>query len=305
MAAVEAPKDEGQNAANGVVVNYFLQTTPKDELKLQFLTMANDTIITYSSKKDVKGEELKTSKDFYEDTKQQRSGVLSTSEGLNRFVWNMRYADATEIQGERSPMWAGNLTGTKVTPGNYKVRLILGKNIVKEEIAEIKKDPRNPATDAELKEQFDLLMKIHKKLDENHKSINQMREIKKAVSEYMKSVKDTALIAKFQKLTKPMLKNLEELEQSLVQNKARATQDLLAYPIRLNDKIAGVANVVSSADAKPTKGSYEALDDLSKKMEKTTDKLKKVIDEDVPAFNKMVLENQLPAINVVKKKEIN
>jgi formiminotetrahydrofolate cyclodeaminase len=63
--------------------------------------------------------------------------------------------------------------------------------------------------------------------------------------------------------------------------------------------------VVSSADAKPTKGSYEALDDLSKKMEKTTDKLKKVIDEDVPAFNKMVLENQLPAINVVKKKDIN
>ena len=40
-------------------------------------------------------------------------------------------------------------------------------------------------------------------------------------------------------------------------------------------------------------------------MEKTTDKLKKVIDEDVPAFNKMVLENQIPAINVGKKKDIN
>jgi formiminotetrahydrofolate cyclodeaminase len=73
----------------------------------------------------------------------------------------------------------------------------------------------------------------------------------------------------------------------------------------LNDKIAGVASVVSSSDSKPTKGSYEALDDLSKKMEQTTTKLKKVIDEDVPAFNKMVLENQIPAINIGKKKEIN
>lgn len=305
-----APKDEGQNAPNGVLVNYYLKSAatggvPQDELQLQFLTMTNDTIVTYSSKKNVKGEEQKASKDFYEDSKNQKSGMLSADAGFNRFVWNMRYADATEIQGERSPMWAGGLTGPKVVPGNYKVRLILGKKVVKEEVAEIKKDPRNPATDAELKEQFDLLIKIHNKLDENHKSINQMREIKKAVSEYMKSVKDTVLISKFQKLTKPMLKNLEELEQSLVQNKARATQDLLAYPIRLNDKIAGVASVVSSADAKPTKGSYEALDDLSKKMEKTTDKLKKVIDEDVPAFNKMVLENQLPAINVVKKKDIN
>jgi photosystem II stability/assembly factor-like uncharacterized protein len=299
------PKDEGQNAPNGVLVNYYLKSAPKDEVKLQFLTMTNDTIITYSSKKDVKGEEQKASKDFYEDTKQNKSGLISANAGLNHFVWNMRYADATEISGERSPMWAGSMIGPKVIPGNYKVRLVVGKNIVKEEIAEIKKDPRNPVTDAELKEQFDLLLKIHRKLDENHKAINQMREIKKAVSDYMKSVKDTVLIGKFQKLTKPMLKNLEDLEQSLVQNKARATQDLLAYPIRLNDKIAGVASVVSSADAKPTKGSYEAFDDLSKKMEKTTDKLKKVIDEDVPAFNKMVLENQLPAISVGKKKDIN
>ena len=49
----------------------------------------------------------------------------------------MRYADATEISGERSPMWAGSMIGPKVIPGNYKVRLVVGKNIIKEEIAEI------------------------------------------------------------------------------------------------------------------------------------------------------------------------
>ncbi len=300
-----APSDEGQNAPNGIIVNYYLKEAPKDEVKLQFLTMNNDTIVMYSNQKDVKGEALKVSKDFYEDTKMQRSGTVAANIGLNRFIWNMRYADATEIEGEKSPMWAGNLTGPKVIPGNYKVRLIVGKKVIQEEIAEIKKDPRNDATNADLKAQFDLLLKIHNKLDENHKAINQMREIKKAVSEYMKSVKDTVLIAKFQKLTKPMLKNLEDLEQTLVQNKARATQDLLAYPIRLNDKIAGVAGVVSSSDAKPTKGAGEAFDDLSKKMEISTIKLKKIIDEDVPAFNKLVSENQLPAINVGKKKDIN
>jgi photosystem II stability/assembly factor-like uncharacterized protein len=300
-----APKDEGQNAPNGVIVNYYLKSAPSDEVKLQFLTMNNDTIVTYSNQKDVKGEALKTSKDFYEDKDLQRSGTVSANVGLNRFVWNMRYADATEIEGERSPMWAGNLTGPKIVPGNYKVRLIVGKKVVQEEIAQILKDPRNEASDADLKAQFDLLLKIHNKLDENHKAINQMREIKKAVSEYMKSVKDTVLIAKFQKLTKPMLKNLEDLEQTLVQNKARATQDLLAYPIRLNDKIAGVANVVSSSDAKPTKGSGEAFEDLSKKMDVSVTKLKKIIDEDVPAFNKLVSENQIPAINVGKKKDIN
>lgn len=296
------PLDEGKNAANGVLVNYYLKETPKEELKLQFLTMTNDTIITFSSKKDLKGEPFKVSKDFYENPDAPKPNSVSTTAGLNRFVWNMRYADATEIQGEKAPMWAGNTTGPKVVPGQYKVRMILGDKLVKEEIAEIKKDPRVDATDADFKAQFDLLMKIHKKLDESHRNINDIREIRKAVTEYMKAVKDTVIISNFQKITKPMLKNLDDLEQSLLQNKAKAVQDLLAYPIRLNDKIAGIAGVVSSADTKPTKASHDVFNDISGKIDKTSEKLKKIVDEDVPAFNNMVKQNQLPAINLKQKK---
>ena len=296
------PLDEGKNAANGVLVNYYLKETPKEELKLQFLTMTNDTIITFSSKKDLKGEPFKVSKDFYENPDAPKPNSVSTTAGLNRFVWNMRYADATEIQGEKAPMWAGNTTGPKVVPGQYKVRMILGDKLVKEEIAEIKKDPRVDATDADFKAQFDLLMKIHKKLDESHRNINDIREIRKAVTEYMKAVKDTVIISNFQKITKPMLKNLDDLEQNLLQNKAKAMQDLLAYPIRLNDKMAGIAGVVSSADTKPTKASHDVFNDISSKIDKTSEKLKKIVDEDVPAFNNLVKQNQLPAINLKQKK---
>ncbi|HLO44450.1 MAG TPA: hypothetical protein VK175_08965 [Leadbetterella sp.] len=296
------PLDEGKNAANGVLVNYYLKETPKEELKLQFLTMTNDTIITFSSKKDLKGEPFKVSKDFYENPDAPKPNSVSTTAGLNRFVWNMRYVDATEIQGEKAPMWAGNTTGPKVVPGQYKVRMILGDKLVKEEIAEIKKDPRVDATDADFKAQFDLLMKIHKKLDESHRNINDIREIRKAVTEYMKAVKDTVIISNFQKITKPMLKNLDDLEQNLLQNKAKAMQDLLAYPIRLNDKMAGIAGVVSSADTKPTKASHEVFNDISSKIDKTSEKLKKIVDEDVPAFNNLVKQNQLPAINLKQKK---
>ena len=296
------PLDEGKNAANGVLVNYYLKEPPKEELKLQFLTMTNDTIITFSSKKDLKGEPFKVSKDFYENPDAPKPNSVSTTAGLNRFVWNMRYADATEIQGEKAPMWAGNTTGPKVVPGQYKVRMILGDKLVKEEIAEIKKDPRVDATDADFKAQFDLLMKIHKKLDDSHRNINDIREIRKAVTEYMKAVKDTVIISNFQKITKPMLKNLDDLEQNLLQNKAKAMQDLLAYPIRLNDKMAGIAGVVSSADTKPTKASHDVFNDISSKIDKTSEKLKKIVDEDVPAFNNMVKQNQLPAINLKQKK---
>lgn len=295
-------KDEGKNAQNGVLVNYFLAESPKAELKIQFLTMSNDTIITFSSQKDLKGEAFKVSKDFYENPETVRPNSVVTKAGFNRFVWNMRYADATEIQGEKAPMWAGNTTGPKVVPGLYKVRMILGNELIIEQIAEIKKDPRVGVSDSDLKEQFDLALKVHKKLDESHRNINDIRQIRKAVTDYMNSVKDSVIIANFQKITKPMLKNMEDLEQSLLQNKAKATQDLLAYPIRLNDKMAGVARVVSSADAKPTKSSYEVYDDLGGKIDAASQKLKKIIEEDVPAFNNLVKQNQLPAINLKQKK---
>jgi photosystem II stability/assembly factor-like uncharacterized protein len=294
--------DEGKNAPNGVIVNYYLKEKPKQELKLQFLSMDNDTIITYSSQKDLKGEAIKASKDFYENTEIPKPNSLSANEGLNRFVWNMRYADATEIEGDKAPMWAGNTAGPKVLPGVYKIRMILDNKLLSEETAEIVKDPRVEVSDADLKAQFDLLMKIHKKLDESHRNINDIRSIKKAVGDYMNAVKDTVMISNFQKITKPLLKNLEELEQSLLQNKAKAMQDLLAYPIRLNDKMSGVADVVSSAETKPTKASYEVFDDLTNKINGTSTQLKKIVDVDVPAFNKLVKDNQIPAINLKAKK---
>ena len=99
-----------------------------------------------------------------------------------------------------------------------------------------------------------------------------------------------------------MLKSLDDLEQNLLQNKAKAMQDLLAYPIRLNDKMAGIAGVVSSAETKPTKASNDVFNDISNKIDKTSEKLKKIVDEDVPAFNNMVKQNQLPAINLKQKK---
>lgn len=292
-----APKDEGRNAPNGVLVNYYFAETPKEEVKLQFLSMKNDTIITFSSARDLKGEPFKDPKDFYASTPEGPTRV-ATKAGFNRFVWNMRYADATEIEGERPPMWAGSTQGPKVTPGQYKVRLIVGDKVIKEEVATILKDPRVTASEADLQAQHDLLIRIHKKVDEAHRTINDIRKIRRSVNTYMGGVKEKALKEDFEKLTKPMLTKLDDLEQALVQNKAKAVQDLLAFPIRLNDKIAGIAGVVASADTKPTKSSYVVFDDLSAKMAVVTSQVKKIIDEDVPAFNQKVKQNQLPAIQL-------
>lgn len=297
-----AASDEGENAPNGVIVNYFFKEKPTKEIKLKFFTAADEEIITYSSTKDKKGEPIKTSKDFYEDTKMQRPGILAAKAGMNSFVWDMRYPDAEQIEGP-SFMWSGSVIGPKAIPGNYKVKMYMGDSLVSEQPFEILKDPRLPLTMDDYKAQLGLLLKINKKLTETHSSINQIRRIKKQVTDYMGGVKDAETTKKFETLTKPMLKQLDELEGTLMQPKARAPQDLLAHPIQLNDKLAGVGAVIGSADTRPTKQSYDAYNDLSQKIDTQVGKLKTIIEKDVPAFNDMVSQQQIPAINLNQKKK--
>jgi len=82
--------------------------------------------------------------------------------------------------------------------------------------------------------------------------------------------------------------------------KATAIQDVLNYPIRLNDKLAGVGAVVGSADTKPTASSYTAFTDISARIDVQLNKMKKIFDEKIPEFNKQVEEMKIPAVNLKK-----
>ncbi len=288
--------DTGENVPLGVQVRYYLVNKPKKELKLQFLTEKGDTIITYSNIKDKKGEAFKVSKDFFEDTKQPKPGAIPANTGMNNFVWNFSYPDAVEVEGT-NVMWAGSIAGAVATPGMYKVRLIEDKKMLAEQDFEIKKDPRLKATDEDYTAQFDLVQKVNKKVSECHKTINQIKKIKTSVGGYLSSIKDTALVSKLKKVSQPMIDSLEVIENALMQTKAKAPQDVLAYPIRLNDKMAGVANyAMSNGFMKPNRQHYAVYEDLAVKIDKVLAKFNDIKDKKVPEFNELVKQQQIQAI---------
>ncbi|MFD2937887.1 WD40/YVTN/BNR-like repeat-containing protein [Spirosoma flavum] len=287
--------EDGENAPNGVITRYFLKSKPTKELKLMYMTSAGDSIITYSNLRDKKGDSLKIAKEFYRDEKLERPGVMSAQPGMNVFVWDMRYPDAAAVEGT-NVMWTGRGTGAKIVPGQYKVRLLLGDSLIAEHPIEIRKDPRLSITAADYQEQFDLMQKINGKLSETHKAINQLRLIRTQINGYTNGVKDPKVAGKFKSAAKPILEELDKIESTLMQPKSKAGQDALAYPIRLNDKMAGVGSAVSSADTKPTKSSHAAYDDLAKQIDTALTKLKEVVNTQVPTFNRMVTEQQVPAI---------
>ena len=131
------PTDEGENAPNGVITRYYLTSKPAKEMRLIYMTTAGDTIISYSSTKDKKGQPLKIAKEFYQDETQTRPGVIPVQPGMNVFVWDMRYPDATAVEGT-NVMWTGRGTGSKVIPGQLQGAAPAGR------LADCRTTHRNP-----------------------------------------------------------------------------------------------------------------------------------------------------------------
>jgi photosystem II stability/assembly factor-like uncharacterized protein len=292
--------NQGTNLANGVLIRYVLDKKSTKEIKLEFLDDQNNSIITYSSLNNVKGEPMKIAKEFHQDKEKEQPGYVTNKAGMNVFVWNLRYPNVTSVEGT-NVMWAGSGEGVKVLPGNYKVRLLEDKESIAEQEFVVKKDPRVTASDADLKEQFDLHQKINKKVDQAHVAINQIRKIRTQMNGYMGNVKDSTTVREMKKITKPIVADLDNIESKLMQPKAKAPQDVLAFPVQLNDKMAGLGSIVSSGETKPTKSSYQVYEDLASKIDIQIARVKEIMDIKIPEFNNYVKQQQIPAITVNPK----
>ena len=88
------------------------------------------------------------------------------------------------------------------------------------------------------------------------------------------------------------------IEEAIYQTKNRSGQDPLNYPIRINNRIAALGGVVASGDYRPTEQSGEVFDQLSGELQVQLDRLQSIVTTDVPAFNAMVRDANVPALMV-------
>ena len=86
------------------------------------------------------------------------------------------------------------------------------------------------------------------------------------------------------------------IEREIYQTQNPSGEDPLNYPIRLNNRIGAIAGVVGSADAAPTAQSYQVFDLLSGLLQIQLDRLKAIVETDIPAFNKLVQDQNVPAV---------
>jgi hypothetical protein len=279
----------GQNPPSGSVIFYYLKEKTEGEITLEFLDFDGQLIKKFTSKK-----EDKESKEAPQGRRRgQRVANVTSDPGMNRFVWDMRYEDVKSVPG--AILWAGRLSGPLAVPGVYQVKLTVGDTTLTE-FWEWKKDPRLETTKEDFQAQFDLLIKIRDKLTEVNASINQLRTVRNQVDDLLKKIKDIPDTGEIEKAGKSMKAKLKEVEDVLIQSKSKSGQDPLNYPILLDNKIAALIGVVSSADARPTDQSYTVFEDLSGEADIEIKKLKSVLEKDLPVFNELVRKANIPAV---------
>lgn len=283
----------GENPPAGVTVWYHLKEKPKGEVQIEILDRGGKSVKKFSSKPTTT-QAGATGGD--EEGSGRRGGApapVQAEKGLNRFAWDLRYADATTFPG--MILWSGQTRGPRAVPGNYQVRLTVdGKTLT--ETFELKKDPRLAATSEDLQKQFDLLTKIRDKLTATHDAIIALRDVRKQINDTAARVKDHPNGKEIADAGKALNAKLTTIEEELYQTKNQSGQDPLNYPIRLNNKLAALGSVISGSDDRPTDQSYQVYDDLAGRIDAQLSNLKQVMATDVPAFNKLVREKEVPAI---------
>jgi hypothetical protein len=92
-----------------------------------------------------------------------------------------------------------------------------------------------------------------------------------------------------------MLAELSSVEDSLYQTKNRSGQDPLNYPIRLNNKIAALAGVAGSAEARPTDQTVTVFKDLSAQLDVQLARMQRAL-RTLPRINSILKSAGQPEI---------
>ena len=170
------PRDEpiAENPPSGAIFDYRLDA-PAPEITLEIRDAHGEVVRKFSSADPMKPPDL--AKLVVTPDWEKEAAPLSSASGTHRFVWNLHTTPRTELS---PPDEDSRETGLWVPPGRYTARLTAGGTAAERTI-EVRRDPRIPASDADLSEQFVLSREVEKTRIELAASERRLDAVRKSV----------------------------------------------------------------------------------------------------------------------------
>ncbi len=243
----------GTNPASGVVLYYQLPEK-KDStavLSLDILTEKGQIVRGYSSKTDPKFISFVGGP--------SAEPTLSMKSGLNRFVWDMRYETLPSVP---NVMVEGSYDGRKVVPGNYQARLKMG-DAEKTVTFSILPDPRLSYSPTDYLSQEQTLGEIDKSIKDIHNSVNQTRQARKQINDFMEMIKDKPDVKSVNEQGKKIVEKINAWENELIQPKSQSNDDVINFENKLNADYFFIKGELDVNTPYVTEGQKQRLSELN------------------------------------------
>jgi photosystem II stability/assembly factor-like uncharacterized protein len=276
-ASFGTPVNAGANPPSGAVINYYVKEAG-DSVKAAITILDKDKKMIRTYATDAK----------------EATDKMDISSGMNQFSWNLQYPAADRIEG--MILWNGVPGAITAPPGNYFARIKVGTDSVEVPFI-VKADPNYKVTQAEYEEQFRFLAMAKDKFNETQKAIKDIRALRTQINNFT-SLQGKDLPKEVKSMSDSINKQLTTIEETLYQTKAKSGQDVLNYPIKLNDKLAGVYDAASSGNFAPSKQVKDVYNELSVQIDAQLVKLKAIKEKELPALNELIRQKSLPVIGI-------
>lgn len=289
----ESTAADGRNPAYGASLNYWVGDSNKEKVAIEIINSSGEVV------RKLKG---------------------GNKKGMNRVMWDLRHERATEPKLRTLPLgmpndkalperlrldekgwrqlvtWGyGGFSGPLVNPGTYTVKITNGDTVIEQPLV-VKKDPNTEGTISDIAVQTKRALEIRDDISTVAEMINAMEWLRKQID-------DVEMLMKEQKseTVKDALKNLDdqlvEVEGKLFQLTLTGTfADDLRGPTMLYSKLMNLANQVRQGDFVPTDQQIAVHELHQKSLESYKMMYDKVLNNTLPASNKILEENNFPKV---------
>jgi len=275
----------GINAPTGMVIYYTLPALKdSEEVKLEIRDMQGVLIRSFSSRPD------STYKKY--DGGPPSEPVLPRTAGLNRFVWNMRHAT---IPGVPDVYIEANYRGHKAVPGEYRINLQAGNTNVSSK-GLILRNPLYHTTAADY-QAFDTLMRgMEKRVTVMHQMVNRLYGYRKQLEKLRGELPAGEKYRKAGSAADSLLKALKAWDDSMVQRKTTAYDDVENFPNRFTAEYMFLLNQADSDLPRVNQPVLEQLAGMNQRWEKFSSEGRSFLEQQLPALNRLFWEAGVGAL---------
>ena len=276
----------GDNPPNGALIDYYLKTSPSDDIQLAIYDQTGQLVRQYSSNSadSLPTEPLPTVPDYW----LARPEPLSRQAGMNRFVWDLRYSPPLAIRHEY-PISAlyqdtpGEPLGAIAKPGRYEVRLTVNGEQFTQPL-DVVMDPRVDVSTVALTKELALERKVTGLVNVSYNFYHHASEFRKSLAAAQAEINKQGQVGS-------ALESLKDLDgQALkITGSENASGPGGGKPkptfALLNRELGSLAATVDGADAAPTPAMQQAFTDYCQDLSTLAAKWSQLMTNDAASLN--------------------